>query len=171
MSVARESLFRQPDSTTMIWGATAQAIMVSLAYTGACAMAAMFCAAAILKLGTEATGGGVIDLTHFTVLSLRFFFDALAVAFWPSLAVVALTEGLRIRGIVSYTLAGLGVGLFTALPVTAFVNGDPLPVLSAAVVQLFVAAGAVAGVTYWLIAGRTAGKWLSLRLFEEERWV
>lgn len=153
----------------MIWAASAQAIMITLGYLSAACAAGVFAAAAIVKLGTvPPTAFG--EASQFAMISTSTVLTALVGGFWPAAIAVAITEGFRLRGIVSHVLAGCVVGLLAALPVRAFVaSGGQLPDVSSRLVQLCIASGAVAGFIYWIIAGRHAGKWQRYRLFEENR--
>ncbi|WP_420393796.1 hypothetical protein [Acuticoccus sp.] len=154
-----------------VWASLAQLIMISIAYPAACLAAATFAVVAILgidpaELG-EATWPQLVEIAiYLATTTLR----ALTSAFWPALVAAALAEGLKVRGLVPYLVAGCVVGLVRALPIAASMSGEAAPPLDGAAVQLSVAGGAVGGFVYWLIAGRSAGRWLELRWFEEHRW-
>ena len=162
-------VLRAPDETTMIWAGTAQAIMITIGYLAACVAAGLFSAAAATKLGGVYYADPLAEFGHFTFLASAASVTAMLAGFWPSAAVVALTEGLKLRGIATYLVAGCVIGLIVALPISEFLRGADVPELQSPMIQLSVASGAIGGFVYWLIAGRTAGRWLSYRLFEENR--
>jgi hypothetical protein len=152
-----------------VWASIAQAFMILLGYTAACLAAAVFAAFAVIHLDPVAVytswPAAVDAITFIAETSAR----ALVGGFWASAAAIVLSEGLKWRGPVAYLLAGSLVGLVTALPVVAVFTGAAHDEVSGGLVQLSVAAGAVGGFVYWLIAGRNAGRWLELPWFEENR--
>ena len=85
-----------------------------------------------------------------------------AASFLPLLLVVIITEAFRLRSIIFYALAGVvivlvayyGSGLGNPYEESIDYAG---PITRG--VELAIAAGAVFGVVYWLIAGRKAGAW------------
>ena len=86
-----------------------------------------------------------------------------AKAFLPLLLVVILAEAFKFRSIIFYALAGVGIAL-VAWYGLGFVNpyeesiDQPGPISHG--LQQVIAAGVVFGLTYWVLAGRKAGKWL-----------
>lgn len=152
-----------------LWALLAQAFMVVLGYTAACLAGAAFATVAIMDVGFADLQAEWDRLAEIGLFALSTTASALVVAFWPAVVAVALTEGLKLRGLVAYLVAGSVVGLVTALPVLAAVQGELLPPINGDVVKLSIASGAVGGFVYWLIAGRTAGRWLELRWLEEPR--
>ena len=98
-------------------------------------------------------------------------FQVMAAAFLPSAIAIAIAELMRWTGLtINLVLGGL-VALFTGVTMFAFPgrgpHGDPyaaeqavagLPSEGTLIVLL--ATGFVAAFVYWLIAGRSAGKWM-----------
>jgi hypothetical protein len=86
-----------------------------------------------------------------------------ATAFLPALLLIIVAEVLRMRRLLYYAVAGAVVGLasYFGSDVSFRLEGttDVAPV--AHPLQLAAAAGIVASLTYWLIAGRNAGRWRS----------
>ena len=84
-----------------------------------------------------------------------------AVAFMPALLVIVTAEGARMRRFLYYGIGGALVGLAsyygTNMTVRLENTTDVAPVGNA--LQLAAAAGIIAGLVYWLIAGRNAGRW------------
>jgi hypothetical protein len=86
-----------------------------------------------------------------------------AIGLLPLAILIAIAEGFKIRSLLSNVLAGaamLAFGYYTsALPnrYEESIDRPPPPISRAG--EIAVAAGAVFGLTYWLIAGRNAGRW------------
>ena len=84
-----------------------------------------------------------------------------AVAFMPALLVIVIAEAARMRRFLYYGIGGALVGLAsyygTNMTVRLENTTDVAPVGNA--LQLAAAAGIIAGLVYWLIAGRNAGRW------------
>jgi len=154
---------------TAIWALTAQAIMVALAYIAACATAGAFAAAAITQSETAGLPTTAGETFRFLVLAGGTTVTALGQAFYPALVAVALSEGLKLRGIVFHLVAGVLTGVAAGLPLRDLIAGIAPAAPELRALQLFAAAGAAGGLVYWLIAGRTAGRWLELRWFEPNR--
>ena len=154
---------------TAIWALTAQAIMISIAYPTACLAAAAFATLATAGLAPAEIAGDWHTLANLVAAVAALWWVALVSAFWPGMVAAALTEGLKLRGVMAYLVGGCVVGLVRALPIGSIVAGRDIPPVDTPEAQLSVAAGAVAGFVYWLIAGRSAGRWLDLRWFEPSR--
>jgi hypothetical protein len=84
-----------------------------------------------------------------------------ASAFLPALLLIIVAEALRLRRLLYYAVGGAVVGLasYFGSDVSLRLENttDVAPV--AHPLQLAAAAGIVASLTYWLIAGRNAGRW------------
>ncbi len=93
-------------------------------------------------------------------------------AFFPALVVLAVAEYFRLRDWLSYAIAGgvaalgaygiLWQGMATFQDVDMAVSGDGQLPLAAepAALAWGVTAGIVGALVYWLVAGRSAGRWL-----------
>lgn len=106
--------------------------------------------------------GGVVEtsdvlaaIATFAVALFSSFTIAIA-ATAPSLVAIAIAEAMRWRGLVTNLLLGGGVALATDWIATA----PGSPPLSGGATLVLLATGFIAGFTYWLIAGRGAGRWL-----------
>ena len=73
-------------------------------------------------------------------------------AFLPAVLIILLAEGLRWRSVLISAIAGGAIGL-------AYSLGAPDPQPGHRAIELMTAAGIVAGIVYWAIAGRNAGAW------------
>lgn len=150
---------------TAIWALTAQSFMVFLGYCGALFSGSFFAALAIVNF---ARGGLTFETGELVELSILSFSTAVA-AIPPSLVpfalAVAITEGFKLRGLVTYLVIGCVAGVLIALPLREIVSGLPYPPIDGGAMRLSIAATAVAGFVYWVIAGRTAGRWTELPWF------
>src|SRR5258708_34528130 len=104
--------------------------------------------------------GGTIDQSAINiVLGFGFIFLS-GFALLPALIVVLITEAFYIRGVLPYAVAGALVGAACYLHLVPF---DPATLHFDGIVrrhlEIMTGAGIVAGLVYWLIAGRTAGAW------------
>ena len=89
-----------------------------------------------------------------------------AAAFLPLLLLAILTEAFRLRSFLFYAVAGVVIALI-AYYGTGLGNPYEESIDHAGPInrglELAIAAGAVFGLAYWLIAGRKAGAWLEPR--------
>jgi hypothetical protein len=93
------------------------------------------------------------------VLGFGFIFIS-GFALLPAMIVVAITEAFYIRSVLAYAVGGGLVGLACYLGLIPF---DPTTLSFEGVVrrhlEIMTGAGIVAGMIYWMIAGRNAGAW------------
>src|SRR3954465_4764695 len=98
---------------------------------------------------------GVLNI----VLGFGFIFVS-GFALLPALIVVAVTEAFYIRSALAYAVGGGVVGLACYLGLVPF---DPATLRFDGIIrrhlEIMTGAGIVAGLVYWLIAGRNAGAW------------
>jgi len=82
-----------------------------------------------------------------------------AVAFMPTLAILAAAEGFAWRSVLFYAALGgaLALALSYGLDLTGD-SGDPVAYFNRER-EVIAAAGIAGGLVYWLIAGRSAGVW------------
>jgi len=102
---------------------------------------------------------GAFASSTFTVPLVTLFVAYLA--FIPSIVVIVAAEVLGRRDWLFYALAGGVVGLVVLVAVFGIYPDpdDHDPLLHAWLTAAMIGAGLVGGVTYWLIAGRSAGTW------------
>src|SRR4051794_17143756 len=107
---------------------------------------------------------GPIDPSVVNVLLGFGFIFVSGFALLPALLVVLITEAFYIRGALAYAVGGGVVGLACYLGLVPF---DPATLRFDGIVrrhlEIMTGAGIVAGVVYWLIAGRNAGAWRARR--------
>lgn len=103
---------------------------------------------------------GPVDDGLFMVFATFGFVFVSWLALMPALVAIVLAEALSLRSVLYYALAGAAIG---AVAYWSLGNFDPslLRIDSAErrEIEIMVGAGIVAGFVYWLIAGRTAGRW------------
>ncbi len=84
-------------------------------------------------------------------------------AFLPTLIAVALAEALSVRSALAYALGGAAIMLLAyygaGFDWSYEESIDHAPPLVSRQAEIAVAAGAVFGLVYWMIAGRRAGMW------------
>src|SRR5437868_1875802 len=127
----------------------------------ACLAAGMIVVGAVLfPEFSDLSMGGTIDQSALNVvLGFGFIFIS-GFALLPALIVVLITEAFYIRSVLAYAVGGAVVGAACYLGLVPF---DPATLHFDGIVrrhlEIMTGAGIVAGLVYWLIAGRTAGAW------------
>jgi hypothetical protein len=134
--------------------------VILFGFLAACLVAGMIIVGAVLfpefsDLGFDPVDPGALNV----VLGFGFiFFSGFALV--PAMIVVAITEAFYVRGALTYAVGGGLVGLACYLGLIPF---DPETLQFDGIVrrhlEIMTGAGIVAGVVYWMIAGRNAGAW------------
>ncbi|MBV6649580.1 MAG: hypothetical protein KI789_07645 [Hoeflea sp.] len=80
----------------------------------------------------------------------------------PAFAVIAIFEFWRRRDWLSYALAGAVIALMaTAFPMATAISGAPGAAIDPArMIAIHMACGIIGASIYWLLTGRSAGRWL-----------
>ena len=134
--------------------------VILFGFFAACLVAGMIVVAAVLFPEFSDLGGGPIDPTVLNVVLGFGFIFVSGFALLPALLVVAITEAFYIRSVLAYAVGGGLVGLACYLGLVPF---DPATLRFDGVVrrhlEIMTGAGIVAGLVYWMIAGRNAGAW------------
>jgi hypothetical protein len=134
--------------------------VILFGFLAACLVAGMVVVGAVLfpelsDLGTEPIDSGALDV----MLGFGFIFIS-GFALLPAMLVVAITEAFYIRSALTYAAGGGLVGLACYLGLVPF---DPETLHFEGIVrrhlEIMTGAGIVAGLVYWMIAGRNAGAW------------
>jgi hypothetical protein len=81
------------------------------------------------------------------------FVSAAGLSLLPALTIIALTEAFSVQAVSAYVLLGILVFIGCTLYLI------PHEVLNLAVLSAVTSGGIVAGLVYWKIAGRNAGRW------------
>jgi hypothetical protein len=134
--------------------------VILFAFLAACLVAGMIVVGAVLYPEFSDLGNGPIDPNALNiVLGFGFIFIS-GFALLPALIVVLITEAFYVRGALTYAVGGALVGAACYLGLIPF---DPNTLQFDGIVrrhlEIMTGAGIVAGLVYWLIAGRTAGAW------------
>jgi hypothetical protein len=134
--------------------------VIFFAFLAACLVAGMIVVGAVLFPEFSELGAGPIDQGALNiVLGFGFIFIS-GFALLPAMIVAAITEAFSIRGVLSYAVGGGLVGLACYLGLVPF---DPDTLRFEGIVrrhlEIMTGAGIVAGLVYWMIAGRNAGAW------------
>jgi hypothetical protein len=134
--------------------------VIALAFCAACLVGGAIVVFSILFPELSALDTGVIDPNTINILLGFGFIFISGFALIPALLVVLVTEAFYIRSVVAYALGGALVGVACYLGLTPF---DPATMSFDGIVrrhlEVMTGAGIIAGLIYWVIAGRNAGAW------------
>jgi hypothetical protein len=134
--------------------------VIFFAFLCACLVAGAIVVGAILFPEFSDLGTGPVDPTALNILLGFGFIFVSGFALVPATIVVLITEAFSIRGALTYAVGGGIVGLACYLGLVRF---DPDTLQFEGIVrrhlEIMTGAGIVAGVVYWMIAGRNAGAW------------
>jgi hypothetical protein len=126
----------------------------------ACLAAGMIVVGAVLFPEFSDLGIGQVDQGALNIILGFGFIFISGFALLPAMIVAAVTEAFYIRGALAYAAGGAVVGLACYLGLVPF---DPATLRFDGVVrrhlEIMTGAGIVAGMVYWMIAGRNAGAW------------
>src|SRR6478735_3068290 len=134
--------------------------VILFGFLAACLAAGMIVVGAVLFPEFSDLATGPIDQSAINiVLGFGFIFIS-GFALLPATIVVLITEAFHIRSILAYAVGGAVVGLACYLGLIPF---DPETLRFDGIVrrhlEIMTGAGIVAGLVYWLVAGRNAGAW------------
>src|SRR3954465_11255031 len=134
--------------------------VILFAFLAACMVAGMIVVGAVLFPEISDLASGPIDPSALNiVLGFGFIFIS-GFALLPALIVVLITEAFYIRSVLAYAVGGGVVGLACYLGLIPF---DTETLRFDGIVrrhlEIMTGAGIVAGLVYWIIAGRNAGNW------------
>ena len=134
--------------------------VILFGFLAASLVAGMIVVGAVLFPEFSDLGSGPIDPGALDVVVGFGFIFVSGFALVPAMIVVLITEAFNIRGALTYAVGGGIVGLACYLGLVPF---DPDTLRFEGIVQrhleIMTGAGIVAGVVYWMIAGRNAGAW------------
>jgi hypothetical protein len=138
--------------------------LILFAFLAACLAAGIVVVGAVLFPRFSDFGAGPIDESAFDVLVGVGFIFISGFALLPAMIIAAITEAFSIRSALAYAVGGALVGLACYLGLVPF---DPETLRFEGIVrrylEIMTGAGIVAGLVYWMIAGRTAGAWRTPR--------
>src|SRR5580698_3099425 len=134
--------------------------VILFGFLAACLVAGMIVVGAVLFPEFSDFETSPIDQEGLNiVLGFGFIFVS-GFALLPAMIVAAITEAFSIRGALTYAVGGAIIGLACYLGLVPF---DPETLRFEGIVrrhlEIMTGAGIVAGMVYWMIAGRNAGMW------------
>jgi hypothetical protein len=134
--------------------------VIFFAFLAACLVAGIIVVGAVLFPELSDIGVEPIDQSAFdVVLGFGFIFIS-GFALLPAMIIAVITEAFHIRSALAYAVGGGLVGLACYLGLVPF---DPDTLRFEGIVrrhlEIMTGAGIVAGLVYWMIAGRNAGAW------------
>jgi hypothetical protein len=134
--------------------------VILFAFLFACLAAGIIVVGAVLYPEFSDLGSGPIDQGAINVVLGFGFIFLSGFALLPALIVVLITEAFYVRSVLAYAIGGALVGAACYLGLVPF---DPETMRFDGIVrrhlEIMTGAGIVAGLVYWVIAGRTAGAW------------
>ena len=134
--------------------------VILFAFLFACLAAGMIVVGAVLYPEFSDLGSGPIDQGAINVVLGFGFIFLSGFALLPALIVVLITEAFYIRSVLAYAVGGALVGAACYLGLVPF---DPETMRFDGIIrrhlEIMTGAGIVAGLVYWMIAGRSAGAW------------
>jgi hypothetical protein len=136
----------------------ARIFIVLFAFVFACLAAAMVMTFALLPGWTEVIDRPVDQQNIALVVGLSAAFFSVY-AMLPAMLIIAFAEGLRLRSVFFYALAGAALTLCLAYGWDLRLLRSPDDDLGARGPEIVAAVGIVAGFVYWALAGRNAGAW------------
>ncbi|WGD56866.1 hypothetical protein QA641_00920 [Bradyrhizobium sp. CB1650] len=135
-------------------------VVIFIGFLASCLVGGMIVVGALLFPEFSDLGAGPIDEGTIDILLGFGFIFVSGFALVPAMVIVAVTEALYIRSVLAYAVGGGLVGLACYLGLVPF---HPETMQFEGIVrrhlEIMTGAGIVAGVVYWLIAGRNAGAW------------
>jgi hypothetical protein len=134
--------------------------VVLFAFLAACFVAGMIVVGAIMFPEFSDLGAGPVDPGVLNVMLGFGFIFVSGFALVPAMVVVAITEAFYIRSAMTYAVGGALVGLACYLGLVPFDTGQlRFEGIVRRHLEIMTGAGIIAGVVYWMIAGRNAGAW------------
>jgi hypothetical protein len=135
-------------------------VVILIGFLASCLVGGMIVVGALLFPEFSDLGAGPVDEGTIDILLGFGFIFVSGFALLPALVIVAITEAFYIRSALAYAVGGGLVGLACYLGLVPF---HPETLQFEGIVrrhlEIMTGAGIVAGVVYWMIAGRTAGAW------------
>jgi hypothetical protein len=134
--------------------------LILFGFLAACLVAGMIVVVAVLFPEFSDLGSGPVDPGALNMVLGLGFIVISGFALLPAMIVAAITEAFYVRGGLTYAVGGGVVGLACYLGLVPF---DPETLRFGGIVrrhlEIMTGAGIVAGLVYWMIAGRNAGAW------------
>jgi hypothetical protein len=133
--------------------------VILFAFLASCLVAGIIVVGAVLFPEFTDLGIGQLDPAVNVIVGIGFIFIS-GFALLPAMIVAAITEAFSIRSVLVYAAGGALVGAACYLGLIPF---DPDTMRFDGIIrrhlEIMTGAGIVAGLVYWMIAGRNAGAW------------
>ena len=134
-------------------------IVILFAFLASCLVAGIIVVGAVLFPEFTDLGIGQLDPAVNVIVGIGFIFIS-GFALLPAMIIAAITEAFHIRSVLAYAVGGALVGAACYLGLIPF---DPETMQFDGIIrrhlEIMTGAGIVAGLVYWMIAGRNAGAW------------
>lgn len=136
--------------------------VILFAFLASCLVAGMIVVGAVLFPEFTDLGIGQLDPAINVIVGIGFIFIS-GFALLPAMLIAVITEAFHIRSVLVYAVGGALVGAACYLGLIPF---DPDTMRFDGIIrrhlEIMTGAGIVAGIVYWMIAGRNAGAWRTL---------
>ena len=134
--------------------------VILFGFLAACLVAGMIVVGAVLFPEFSDLGAGPVDSGALNIVIGFGFIFISGFALLPAMIVVLITEAFYIRSALTYAVGGAIVGLACYLGLVPFdVEQFRFEGIVRRHLEIMTGAGILAGVVYWMIAGRNAGAW------------
>jgi hypothetical protein len=134
--------------------------VIFFGFLAACLVAGMIVVTAVFFPEFSDLGVGPVDQGVFQILVGFGFIFISGFALLPAMIIALITEAFAIRSALAYAIGGALVGVAAYLSLVPF-DTDTLRFegIVRRHMEIMTGAGIVAGLVYWMIAGRNAGTW------------
>ena len=134
-------------------------LVILFAFLASCLVAGIIVVGAVLFPEFTDLGIGQLDPAVNVIVGIGFIFIS-GFALLPAMVVAAITEAFYIRSVLAYAVGGALVGAACYLGLVPF-DSDTMRFdgIIRRHLEIMTGAGIVAGLVYWMIAGRNAGAW------------
>src|SRR5215475_6753702 len=133
---------------------------IAIGFLAACLVAGMIIVIAVLFPEFSDIGTGPIDQGVFEILVAFGFIFVSGFALLPAAIIALLTEAFSIRSVLAYAIGGAVVGAACYLSLVPYDTDTwQFHGIVRRHMEIMTGAGIVAGLIYWMIAGRNAGAW------------
>ena len=138
--------------------------VIFFGFLAACLVAGIIVVTAVLFPEFSDLGVGPIDQSLIDIMIGFGFIFISGFALLPAMVIALITEAFSIRGVLAYAIGGALVGVAGYLSLVPF-DTDTLHFngIVRRQMEIMSGAGIVAGLVYWMIAGRNAGAWRAPR--------
>jgi len=134
--------------------------VIFFGFLAACLVAGIVVVTAVLFPEFSDVGVGPIDQSVIQILIGFGFIFISGFALLPAMIIALITEAFSIRGVLAYAIGGALVGVAAYLSLVPF-DTDTMRFegIVRRHLEIMTGAGIVAGLVYWMVAGRNAGAW------------